>query len=68
MTRGRDATDVAISTSFGPCTFRNFKVIANEVMGVLPVRNGRIYSRIGAKRPGISDSPSCIKLKLSKDR
>jgi len=31
MARGRDATDVAIVTSFGPCTMVSFKVITDEV-------------------------------------
>jgi transglutaminase-like putative cysteine protease len=31
MGRGRDATDVAIVTSFGPCTLAGFKVITDEV-------------------------------------
>ena len=31
MARGRDATDVAISTSFGPSTLVGFKVITDEV-------------------------------------
>ncbi len=31
MARGRDATDVAISTSFGPCLLEGFKVVTNEV-------------------------------------
>jgi transglutaminase-like putative cysteine protease len=31
MARGRDATDVAILTSFGPCTLANFRVITDEV-------------------------------------
>jgi transglutaminase-like putative cysteine protease len=31
MARGRDATDVAIVTSFGPCTMSKFKVITDEV-------------------------------------
>ena len=31
MARGRDATDVAISTSFGPCVLAGFKVITEEV-------------------------------------
>jgi transglutaminase-like putative cysteine protease len=30
MARGRDATDVAIVTSFGPCTLAGFKVITHE--------------------------------------
>jgi hypothetical protein len=31
MARGRDATDVAIVTSFGPCTLAGFRVITEEV-------------------------------------
>ena len=31
MARGRDATDVAMVTSFGPCTLAGFKVITEEV-------------------------------------
>ena len=31
MARGRDATDVAISTSFGPCVLTGFKVVTDEV-------------------------------------
>jgi transglutaminase-like putative cysteine protease len=31
MARGRDATDVAIVTSFGPCTMVGFKVMTDEV-------------------------------------
>jgi transglutaminase-like putative cysteine protease len=31
MARGRDATDVAISTTFGPCTLSGFNVITDEV-------------------------------------
>ena len=31
IARGRDAADVAISTSFGPATLAKFKVITNEV-------------------------------------
>jgi hypothetical protein len=30
MARGRDATDVAIVTSFGPCTLAGFNVITDE--------------------------------------
>jgi transglutaminase-like putative cysteine protease len=32
MARGRDATDVAIVTSFGPCTLTGFKVKTDEVV------------------------------------
>jgi transglutaminase-like putative cysteine protease len=38
MARGRDATDVAIVTSFGPCTLAGFKVITDEVTEAAPVR------------------------------
>jgi transglutaminase-like putative cysteine protease len=38
MARGRDATDVAIVTSFGPCTMASFKVIADEVTSAIPAR------------------------------
>jgi len=31
MARGRDATDVAIVTSFGPCRLVGFNVITDEV-------------------------------------
>ena len=31
MARGRDATDVAMVTSFGPCRLANFKVFSDEV-------------------------------------
>jgi len=37
MARGRDATDVAMVTSFGPCTLASFKVITEEVTSVAPV-------------------------------
>ena len=32
MARGRDATDVAISTSFGPITLAGFTVVPDEVI------------------------------------
>jgi transglutaminase-like putative cysteine protease len=31
MARGRDAADVAISTTFGPNTLAGFKVVAEEI-------------------------------------
>ena len=31
IARGRDATDVAMVTSFGPCTLASFRVIAEEI-------------------------------------
>jgi hypothetical protein len=32
MARGRDATDVAIATTFGPNTLANFSVFTDEVL------------------------------------
>jgi hypothetical protein len=40
MARGRDATDVAIVTSFGPCTLAGFKVITDEVTSTVPASMG----------------------------
>jgi transglutaminase-like putative cysteine protease len=34
MARGRDATDVAIATTFGPCTLSGFRVMTEEVITV----------------------------------
>jgi transglutaminase-like putative cysteine protease len=31
MARGRDATDVAIATTFGPCTLSGFNVVTDEI-------------------------------------
>jgi len=36
MARGRDATDVAIVTSFGPCTLVGFEVITDAVTSAVP--------------------------------
>ena len=38
MARGRDATDVAISTTFGACTLAGFRVVTDEVGGDAPVQ------------------------------
>ena len=38
MARGRDATDVAIVTSFGPCTLVGFKVITDEIKPPMAAR------------------------------
>jgi transglutaminase-like putative cysteine protease len=42
MARGRDATDVAITTTFGPNTLVGFKVVTDEVrdVGAAPARSG----------------------------
>ena len=36
MARGRDATDVAITTTFGPCTLSGFEVVTDEVLRDAP--------------------------------
>jgi hypothetical protein len=36
MARGRDATDVAIVTSFGQCALHSFKVITEEITSIAP--------------------------------
>ena len=33
MARGRDATDVALSTTFGPSRLADFRVVTDEVIG-----------------------------------
>ena len=39
MARGRDATDVALVTSFGPCVMSGFKVHTDEVVETKPKRS-----------------------------
>jgi transglutaminase-like putative cysteine protease len=39
IARGRDATDVAIVTSFGPHTLAGFKVVTDEVVPVEVARS-----------------------------
>ncbi len=34
---GRDATDVAMVTSFGPCALASFRVITEEITAATPV-------------------------------
>ncbi|HVC54714.1 MAG TPA: transglutaminase family protein, partial [Stellaceae bacterium] len=36
MARGRDATDVAISTTFGPCLLTGFKVVTDQLPDETP--------------------------------
>ena len=42
MARGRDTTDVAISTSFGPCVLADFKVITEEVAMAASASDARL--------------------------
>ena len=47
MARGRDATDVAILTSFGQCTLSSFKVITEEITSINPGDTNEITGAIG---------------------
>ena len=47
MARGRDATDVAILTSFGQCTLSSFKVITEEITSINPVDTNEITGTTG---------------------
>jgi transglutaminase-like putative cysteine protease len=44
MARGRDATDVAIVTSFGPCTLAGFSVATDEVSEEAPAKGKKACS------------------------
>ena len=44
MARGRDATDVALSTSFGPSSLAGFKVFTDEVPSESPARRDQAVS------------------------
>jgi hypothetical protein len=51
MARGRDATDAAIVTSFGPCTLASFKVTTEEVI-CAALASGCLYLRHTAHKNG----------------
>ena len=53
MARGRDATDVAIVTSFGPCTLAGFKVITDEVTASTKSRVADFRHRNAWQVPGL---------------
>jgi hypothetical protein len=44
MARGRDATDVAIVTSFGPGTLASFRIFTDEVMSADPLSSVMHYT------------------------
>jgi hypothetical protein len=52
IARGRDAADVAISTSFGPAFLNRFVVLTEELSD-----NGSISSSPGVEMP-IADAPA----------
>ena len=57
MARGRDATDVAIATTFGPCLLSGFRVIAEEVAP----RNPRgAPAPVGGDAPGTTPSTAPV--------
>ena len=45
IARGRDAADVALTTSFGPSKLESFKVWTDEISGELKARTGSRVSR-----------------------
>jgi transglutaminase-like putative cysteine protease len=47
MARGRDATDVAILTSFGQCTLSSFKVVTEEITSINPGTTKEVTESIG---------------------
>ncbi len=55
MATGRDAADVAITTSFGMAELAKFTVVTNEVPSVLPFQNiqsnavGQVIARSSAR-------------------
>jgi transglutaminase-like putative cysteine protease len=65
MARGRDATDVAIATTFGPCTLTGFRVVTDKVP---PRRPGLAQAQAGddaagpharpGATPALPDSPA----------
>ena len=54
MARGRDATDAAIATNFGPAILAQFRVITEEV----PAEASRLGSSEGRSSPGYGASPA----------
>jgi transglutaminase-like putative cysteine protease len=44
MARGRDATDVAIVTSFGPGALASFRIFTDEVMSADPLSSVMHYT------------------------
>jgi transglutaminase-like putative cysteine protease len=63
MARGRDATDVAIATTFGPCTLTGFTVVTDEVtepQGMPYPPPGSPYGEgmAGSEAPFVQDAPT----------
>jgi hypothetical protein len=44
MATGRDAADVAITTTFGMAELKRFSVVTKEVANCEPLENGQSYS------------------------
>jgi transglutaminase-like putative cysteine protease len=67
MARGRDATDVAIATTFGPCTLAGFIVITDEVAPAAMPGAGRTDDAPSVV-PEAPTGPGSIGQQLSDDR
>ena len=63
MARGRDATDVAITTTFGPCTLAGFKVVTDEV----PPEAGMAWHPAPATIPDVPGGVASMNEALSND-
>ncbi|RAI57341.1 transglutaminase-like domain-containing protein [Roseicella frigidaeris] len=65
VARGRDATDVAITTSFGPCILAGFRVITDEVPPP-PAQDWPASPHDDAS--ALADGPASLAQSLSDDR
>src|SRR5258708_22222346 len=57
MARGRDATDIAIVTSFGPCTLAGFKVITHRSLHLLQCSHANQTHRLMRHAKLLRESP-----------
>src|SRR5882762_10698564 len=57
MARGRDATDIAIVTSFGPCTLAGFKVITHRSLHLLQCSHANQTHRLKRHAKLLRESP-----------
>jgi hypothetical protein len=55
MARGRDASDVAIATTFGPNTLESFRVWTDEIPGTAGLMS---FSRCATPPSTVTGSPS----------
>jgi transglutaminase-like putative cysteine protease len=72
MARGRDATDVALATTFGPCTLSGFQVITDEIPAPQPLAWSPVPSDdappLSSAMPDLPGGPGSVGQSLSDDR